>query len=80
MSGCSHPRGRIIEKLQSITINNGDDKTTPLRWDKNNDYIYGNNTIAQKSTSNVRSDPDEWSHSWAVSKPIKTTKKDNQCR
>ena len=37
--------------------------------------IYGDNTIAQKISSNVISNPNEWSHSWAMRKPRKTKRK-----
>ena len=40
--------------------------------------IYIDNKIAQKSTSDVINEPNEWSHSWEMMKQIKMTKKDNQ--
>ena len=33
--------------------------------------VYGDNMIAQQSSSYVSSDPSEWSHSWAMRKPKK---------
>ena len=33
--------------------------------------VYGDNMIAQKSSSYVSSDPSEWSHSWEMRKPKK---------
>ena len=35
--------------------------------------IYGDNKRAQKSSSNVSINPNEWSHSWKMRKPSKTT-------
>ena len=37
--------------------------------------VYGDSIIAQKISLGVISNPREWSHSWEMSKPIKTTKK-----
>ena len=37
--------------------------------------IYGNDVIYQKNTSNISSNPKKWSHSWAMGKPRKTTRK-----
>ena len=37
--------------------------------------IYGENMIAQKSSSDVSRNPNKWSHSWEMRKPRKTTKK-----
>ena len=37
--------------------------------------IYGYNTISHKSSSNISRNPNVWSHSWAMRKPRKTTKK-----
>ena len=31
--------------------------------------VYGNNMIVQQGISDVSSDPNEWSHSWAIRKP-----------
>ena len=42
--------------------------------------MYDNNTIAQHFTSNIISNPNEWSHSWEMRKPRKMTKKDNRQR
>ena len=36
--------------------------------------VYGDKIIAQKSSSDVSSDPNEWSHSWEMSKPINKTR------
>ena len=33
--------------------------------------VYGDNMIAQKSSSYISSDPSEWSYSWAMRKPKK---------
>ena len=33
--------------------------------------VYGDNMIAQKISLDVSSDPNEWSHSWAIRKPKK---------
>ena len=40
--------------------------------------VYGDNMIAQQSISDVSSDTNEWSHSWAMSKPQKTQNINNQ--
>ena len=37
--------------------------------------VYGDNTISHQSSSDVSSNMKEWSHSWAMSKPIKKDKK-----
>ena len=37
--------------------------------------LYDDNMIDQQSSLDVGSDLNEWSHSWAMSKPSKTTKK-----
>ena len=37
--------------------------------------IYGQNTKACEFISDGSSDPNKWSHSWEMRKPIKTTEK-----
>ena len=36
---------------------------------------YGEDMIAQQSSSDVSIDPNEWSHSWSMGKPRKTKQK-----
>ena len=40
--------------------------------------INSNNIIAQQINSNIISEPNEWSHSWAMSKQRKPTKNNNE--
>ena len=54
--------GRNHTKPQNKTIKNGDSETVPLFWEKKM-IIYSNNMTTQKITSNVISNPNNWSYS-----------------
>ena len=63
-----------IKLLENVTPHYQDDKGHVKKM------IYRYNMTAQKSTSNMISDTNKWSHSSARSKQTRTTKNENQQR